>query len=197
MTRVVILARNNDKPANLEIVNFLEKNMTDMVKNGFRFELKVVEDKDIEKLLSKGIDKLPYAQINNKPFKSSSEIITALMRCKNPQQKTQTMEEDFREYFKDDMTEEAAERDSRAGDDDSEKQSMIERANAETERRQREFQRRTGKTKKTPQRQQQDPDTEQAGHRPNTRPMPSNPKNNVSADDDLILRMLEESESGN
>jgi hypothetical protein len=135
MVQVVIMARDNDKPGNRELIEFLKPNFETFLRAGLRFTFKIVEDADIPKLVQQGLDKLPLAMIDKKHYMSSVEIKSVLLRyiatTKNKREKS-VPEEEIREFYKSEMTFEAAERDA----DHEEKTDLMSKYQQEVQRRQ-------------------------------------------------------------
>jgi hypothetical protein len=142
MPLVTILARDNDKPGNQELISFLEPNWEALLRSGLTFDLKIVEDKDVPDLIKKGIDKMPVAIMNDKQYASSIDIKMFLMKyLQKPgtaqRRRTRDPEEEYREFYKSEMSFEAAEREQEMENDDG-KKDLISKYQDEIERRNKE-----------------------------------------------------------
>ena len=140
---VTILARDNDKPGNRELISFLEPNWDALLGSGLKFDLKIVEDSDIPDLIKRGLDKLPVALAGNKTYASSVDIKTFLMRflqntTRQSAQRSRDPEEELQEFYRDEMSfelakkeKENADRENGGGDIKAQYQEEIERRNRE------------------------------------------------------------------
>lgn len=154
MVLVVIFARDNDKPGNQELINFLQPNFAALLQSGLTFDIKIICDKDIPDLLKRGIDKLPAAEIQGKKFLSSVEIKSILMRylgARTVQQRKQTRdpEDEVRDFYRDEMTLDAVQREAEEAEEKESKKDLMSKYQDEVQRRAQEDDK-TGKNKAKP-----------------------------------------------
>lgn len=135
MTAIQIFAKNNNKPGNIELVTFLEKNMEQLTIGGLRFKYKVIESKADEKsLIAKGIKRLPACVIDSEIYSGAHDMIEFMEKYINrtksirskPTISVPDSEDDLNAYYAKEMTMAARQRDIEAGDDDDPKRSMEE-----------------------------------------------------------------------
>lgn len=114
MVLVTILARDNDKPGNRELINFLKPNFTRLLNSGLTFDFKMVETADIPDLIKRGMDKLPVATIQGRNYASSVEIKSILMRYMAARTAQRAVkrdpEDDVRDFYASEMTSDAIQR---------------------------------------------------------------------------------------
>lgn len=175
---VKILAKDNDKPGNIELVEYLKVNLIKLLSKKFEFKFQIVEDKDRDELVKNNITGLPAAIIGKKVVVGSEEIIRVLSGYNTHVKKSLDPDESMREYYESEMTLEKAMADANEAEDGDEKTKILSKVNEEMERRNKE-------DKSRP-----------AVSRRDNLPSPSvslPPKNRheTNKDDDLLERMME------
>jgi len=74
MTRVRFLVKNNSSEGNRDIVTFLKTNLTKLNCNNVICEFRFITEKEVVELITKGIDKLPAAFIDDILYMDSINI---------------------------------------------------------------------------------------------------------------------------
>lgn len=134
MVNIEILAKNNNQTGNIQIANFLKKNIKTLVKvANVRFKFTIIEKGDEKKLIKKGIKNVPACISNNNIYSGANEIIEYLSDLVNKikesreskerrsYSESQSPEDEVRNFMENEMTPEALERDKRDEEDDPSK----------------------------------------------------------------------------
>jgi hypothetical protein len=122
-----ILAKNNSQPGNIQLVNYLRKNLTTLVKKAnIRFKFTIIEKSDEKNIVKKGITNVPACISNNNVYSGAGEIIEYLSELVTKmderqsinkkqqggaQQRLSSPEDEINDYFSKEMTMEAKKRD--------------------------------------------------------------------------------------
>lgn len=179
---ITIIARDNDKPGNVELVEYLSANLEKLVREGCRFNFKIIEESSLKTLVDNGITKLPAAMVNKNKFLGTSEIKTFLNSmvdgfkpipdAQKPIPKEKEIE-DIKDYFKEEMSMEAVEKEKEFENGDGKKSLM--------EKYQQEVQRRSSSV--NPKKDNVSVEKPQAKEKPKTQ--------GSNSDDDMLLKMME------
>lgn len=74
--QIQVLAKDNDKPGNKELIEFLSKNLKTLVlRHNYRFKFRIIEDSEISDLIKMGIEKLPAIIVGKQTYLGSIEAI--------------------------------------------------------------------------------------------------------------------------
>jgi hypothetical protein len=221
-TKVILLIKDNDSQGNQDLISFLKPNIKLLNYKSVTFEFRFITSDQIPGLISKGIDKLPAAYINDIAYMDSINIIAQLRRYLAPSGEQSSMaggrpvsidkmvgnpEEIMEEYRRREMNEDAIKRDAEDTSEEAAGKGFKERADMEMRRRTEEFEKSkpnaAGKSKSMitqpsdfvsgrPQSMIQPPIKQQR---------PSNvahisgtdiPKSSGNADEDMLNRLFEE-----
>jgi hypothetical protein len=111
--QVRILARDNDQPANRDVIQFMETNFDTMLSRGLRFKFKIIEsEEEVQQLVEQGIKKLPVLIDGDRHFDGSIAIREYLGSTAKSQQAGSSNPEDaFREWQIKEMSKEAMKND--------------------------------------------------------------------------------------
>lgn len=105
---IKVLARNNNKSGNQQLVEFLDKNLETLNSNGVSFEFRVVAESEIDVLVKRNIKQLPAIITREGNFFGAVQIKSYLSKflvAKPAQRKPSARElEDPNEWMKKEMT---------------------------------------------------------------------------------------------
>lgn len=195
--QIKLLARDNARPGNRELVDFLNRYLESLVTRGVKFDFRIVEESEIPMLVQKGIVKLPAAVVGTKIYTSSVEIKSMLMGLLNRNARStgrvkRDPVEEMRDMYAAEMSMEAAERDNEIDDDtDRTKRDLMDKYNEERQRREEEINKKNKNERQPKRRQNVDRERDQAVKTAvKTQAQPGGDK-----DDVMLMRMFEETDS--
>jgi len=98
-----ILFRNNNNAPNRDLVDFLDNNLTNIVKSKYTIKPMIVNEEKIPELIDSGITELPAMKFNQDICLGVNDIITYIKNlCERTPKKTQ--DENLDDYVNDFMT---------------------------------------------------------------------------------------------
>lgn len=129
--KVVLWAKDNNKIGNIELVEFLNNNLHNLIKKGFVFDFKIAKNKDIKKLTKKNITGVPAAIINDSKIIGTPAIKQYFSNYANDEPKNQqrpinknvnskSPEEQMSDYYMSEMNPTKKRQDEENGDGNSE-----------------------------------------------------------------------------
>jgi hypothetical protein len=80
---IKVLARNNNKSGNQQLIEFLDKNLEQLNSNGISFEFRVVAESEIDVLVKRNIKQLPAIVTKNGNFFGAVQIKSYLSKFLN------------------------------------------------------------------------------------------------------------------
>lgn len=153
---VTIFAKDNDKPGNRELIEFLKMHFTQLLENKLTFEIKLIESSDIPDMIKRGLDKLPAATIQGKNFTSSVEIKSILMKYLSAKNARKIVskdhkdpEDDVRDFYKNEMSFDAVEREKEQEEFQENKKDLMGKYQQELQRRSKEDEKNNKNNKQT------------------------------------------------
>jgi hypothetical protein len=127
MREVKILLKDNDKPGNRDVIQYLSENIDKFNKVGIKVLFKIVAEDEIPSLVNRGVTKLPVLAVGKKLYEKSSEIKNTMNTMyafnsknggssKNPSKcSSQDPDEQLREYMESDLNKNAMEEEKKSG----------------------------------------------------------------------------------
>jgi hypothetical protein len=127
MREVKILLKDNDKPGNRDVIQYLGENIDKFNQVGIKVIFKIVAEDEIPSLVSRGVTKLPVLAVGKKLYEKSSEIKNTMNEMysfnsknggssKNPSKcSSQDPDEQLREYMESDLNMNAHDEDKKSG----------------------------------------------------------------------------------
>lgn len=122
MKKFQLIAKDNDTPGNRKISEFIKTHLSTLVKKGCHFDFKIAKESEIPLLIKNGITRLPACTpLGEKHLVGPDQIMSYLLKIINSEKKKKPVlshEEKMREYYENEMSLEAIEREKNEENND-------------------------------------------------------------------------------